>query len=267
MTSGWTPARIRLAALVLFLTGSALQATANVYSRLADLREAGQQPAGWSIALDEASSMVAWCICLVVIWQLVRLARPPRLSWLATITAHAAATVPVSLLHVGLMVMLREAGHALIGSEYSFTSDWNASLLYEYRKDAMSYFLLALSCAGVQWFTRSTSDDGEAAEEFLTIGEGTRVHRLRIAEIDWAEAAGNYVTLHLGERELLHRTTLAALETLLAPHGFARIHRSRLVRSEAIRTIENTPSGDFTVTLTGGTRLRGSRRFREGLPG
>jgi DNA-binding LytR/AlgR family response regulator len=63
---------------------------------------------------------------------------------------------------------------------------------------------------------------------------------------------------------LLHRSTLAALAERLGP-GFARIHRGRLVRRAAIASIETDKSGDFTVTLTGGAALRGSRRYRAGL--
>ena len=57
---------------------------------------------------------------------------------------------------------------------------------------------------------------------------------------------------------------LAAVEEALGP-GFARIHRGQLVRRAAIRRIETDRSGDFTVTLEGGTALRGSRRYRAGL--
>lgn len=75
------------------------------------------------------------------------------------------------------------------------------------------------------------------------------------------EAAGNYVEIAWRDRRLLHRATLSAVEATLAP-AFVRIHRGRLVRRAAIRTLETERSGDFTVTLASGATLRGSRRYR-----
>ena len=57
---------------------------------------------------------------------------------------------------------------------------------------------------------------------------------------------------------------MAAVEAELGP-AFARIHRSRLVRRDAVRAIESGQSGDFTVTLANGERVRGSRRHRDAL--
>lgn len=91
-------------------------------------------------------------------------------------------------------------------------------------------------------------------------------HGLAPAEIDWARAAGNYVELHGHFGSILDRRTLAALADELAPHGFVRIHRSRIVRTAAIRSLESKPSGDFDVTVGNGEVVGGSRRFRSNLP-
>ena len=95
--------------------------------------------------------------------------------------------------------------------------------------------------------------------------DGARTHFLAANTIDWAEAAGNYVELHTAGRAILHRTSLAALEAELSAHGFARIHRSRLVRLAAVQSLASTPSGDFELTLADGTKIGGSRRFRGAL--
>lgn len=255
--------RILLAALVAF---GMLQASANALSRIADLRDSGVPFESWIIAVDEGSSLASWIVCMAAIWWLVARLRPPRFNWPGAVALHALATVPISLFHVGLMVAFRVAAHALADSVYRFTGDLPATLLYEYRKDALTYVLLALSMAAIQWLTRERTPSGRSlAPETLEVVDGAFRHRVPIAEIDWAEAAGNYVTLHWRGRALLHRTTLAALAETLAPHGFARIHRSRLVRRSAIRRIATGQSGDFSVTLADGTEIRGSRRHRAGL--
>jgi DNA-binding LytR/AlgR family response regulator len=53
------------------------------------------------------------------------------------------------------------------------------------------------------------------------------------------------------------------MEEELAPRGFVRVHRSRLVRRVAIREIATTPAGDFTLTLDSGRSVAGSRRYRD----
>jgi DNA-binding LytR/AlgR family response regulator len=107
---------------------------------------------------------------------------------------------------------------------------------------------------------------GVACDEArIEVRDGSRTIRLAPADIEWAQAAGNYVELHGGFGTLLHRRTLAALELELAPHGFRRVHRSRLVRTSAVQAIETRQSGDFEIVLASGHRIVGSRRFRQGL--
>ena len=61
------------------------------------------------------------------------------------------------------------------------------------------------------------------------------------------------------------RGTLAAWEAKLAPLGFVRVHRSRIVNRARIRAVKPTPSGDIELTLDDGGVIAGSRRYREGL--
>jgi hypothetical protein len=79
-------------------------------------------------------------------------------------------------------------------------------------------------------------------------------------EIDWVAAAGNYVELHTGSRTVLHRAPLVAVEALLAPHGFVRIHRSRLVARRAVAKLRATD-----VVLHDGVSLKIGARFRAAL--
>ena len=78
--------------------------------------------------------------------------------------------------------------------------------------------------------------------------------------IDWVAAAGNYVELHAGGRTILHRAPLAAVETALAPYGFVRIHRSRLVSRQAVARLRSVD-----VVLHDGTSLKIGSRYRAGL--
>jgi two-component system LytT family response regulator len=83
------------------------------------------------------------------------------------------------------------------------------------------------------------------------------------ADVDWIEAADNYVKLHIGRSEHLLRTTLAALETELDAHQFVRIHRSAIVQIDRVAELFPESHGDFTVRLRDGAELTLSRTFRD----
>jgi DNA-binding LytR/AlgR family response regulator len=99
----------------------------------------------------------------------------------------------------------------------------------------------------------------------IEVRDGSRTRWLDPADVDWAQAAGNYVEIFGAFGTILHRRTLAALAEELKPHGFARIHRSRIVRKAAITATETRSSGDFDVILASGATIGGSRRYRDEL--
>ena len=81
--------------------------------------------------------------------------------------------------------------------------------------------------------------------------------------VDWLETAGNYVSLHVGKETHLVRETMNQIETQLDPSQFVRIHRSTMVRIEAIREIQPLFNGDRAVILRDGTKLTMSRSYRD----
>lgn len=101
--------------------------------------------------------------------------------------------------------------------------------------------------------------------ERLVVRAGGRILILRVSEVDWVEAASNYVRLHAGGREYLLRETMTALESKLNPVEFVRIHRSTIVRVDRIRELEPLFQGDYVVILEDSTRLTSSRGYREKL--
>jgi two-component system LytT family response regulator len=99
----------------------------------------------------------------------------------------------------------------------------------------------------------------------LVIKSGGRVCFVRTEEIDWIEAAGNYLRLHVGPEVHLLRETMSRLESRLDPRQFPRIHRSTMVNLERIQELQPSFHGDFIVVLRDGTELTLSRGYREKL--
>lgn len=104
---------------------------------------------------------------------------------------------------------------------------------------------------------------GPPKVERLVVKSGGRVFFLRTDDIDWIEAAGNYVRLHLGTESHLFRETMNRMESRLDPRHFARIHRSRIVNTERIKEMQPWFNGDYIVILRNGTRLTLSRGYRD----
>ena len=99
----------------------------------------------------------------------------------------------------------------------------------------------------------------------LVVKSGGRLFFLRTDEIDWVEAAGNYVRLHVGTTSHLLRETMNAIEARLDPEKFFRIHRSRIVNMERIQEMQPWLNGEYAVVLRNGTRVTLSRGYREKL--
>jgi two-component system LytT family response regulator len=82
-------------------------------------------------------------------------------------------------------------------------------------------------------------------------------------EVDWVEAAGNYVRLRVGAQAHLLSETISGMEKRLDPRKFLRIHRSRIVNVERIRLLRPLFHGEYEIVLKDGTLLNSGRNYRE----
>jgi two-component system LytT family response regulator len=101
--------------------------------------------------------------------------------------------------------------------------------------------------------------------ERLVVKAGGRVVFLRTEDIDWVEASGNYVRLHVGGEAHLLRESMKNMERRLDASTFVRIHRSAIVNVDRIRELEPWFHGEYIVILRDGTRLTSSRVFSDRL--
>ncbi|HZO84794.1 MAG TPA: LytTR family DNA-binding domain-containing protein [Verrucomicrobiae bacterium] len=104
-----------------------------------------------------------------------------------------------------------------------------------------------------------------AALERMAVKTSGRVIFIKTADIDWIEAADNYVNLHVGNESHLHRETLTALAERLPPKKFMRISRSTIVNVDRIKELQPLFHGEYAVILRNGTTLTLSRSYRDVL--
>ena len=100
--------------------------------------------------------------------------------------------------------------------------------------------------------------------ERVVVRESGRVYFVDISTIEWLQASGNYVALHVtGGRTHLVHDTLSALEAKLDPTAFVRIHRSTMVRVDRIKELLPHFNGEYIVVLKDAVRLKLSRTYLE----
>jgi hypothetical protein len=224
----------------------------------------GHPLALWEPLVWEGTSGVFFLAVSPLVTALTRRAWPTRPPWPRKIALHAGAAVLVSLVHVLAIGVARWGIYRLVGGHYGPLGplgNWP----YEFRKDVLVY--AAMVAIYVAWRTLRTRAQpaADASPDVLEVRDGARRHFVPLTEVVWVEAAGNYVELHRGGAGLLHRASLSEMERRLQSAGFVRIHRSRLVRREAVAAVESKPTGDFVVRLRDGRELAGSRRYRRPL--
>jgi two-component system, LytTR family, response regulator len=108
----------------------------------------------------------------------------------------------------------------------------------------------------------SAAPPAEGRWDRLVVKSGGSTRFVRVVDIEWIEAAGVYVNLHVGGKEFLYRASLNELADRLDPMRFVRVHRSAMVNIESILQLEPISHGEFDVVLKSGARARVSRTYR-----
>jgi hypothetical protein len=266
--------------IALWLLFALLSAAANSLVALMDLERRSVHFAWWEPVTWEYSSAV-FLLALLPAQLLFERRFPFRAStWRQALPWHLLATVVYSLAHVVGMVGLRHLVYDAAGGQYSF-GHWPRELLYEYLKDVRTY----AAVLGIVYFYRlivlrlqgearllTAPDAGppveavERPERFLVRKVGAEF-LVAARDIEWLEAAENYVNLHVRGRAYPLRSTMTAIQERLDPLRFVRVHRSYIVNLEFLVQIEPLETGDARLLLKDGTRIPCSRRYRQALRG
>ena len=101
--------------------------------------------------------------------------------------------------------------------------------------------------------------------ERIVIKTRSHLYFISCKDIDWIEAAGNYVTIHSAGKQHFLRQTLTSLSAQLQPDQFIRIHRSTIVNIDRIQSMYPMASGEYEVLLDNGKKLTLSRSYRQSL--
>lgn len=99
--------------------------------------------------------------------------------------------------------------------------------------------------------------------EKITIKDGCDIQFIKVNDIQWVDAAGDYMCLHANGSTHIMRITMKQLEAMLNPAQFLRVHRSTIVNANGIARAQTLNNGEYLLTLESGNQLKVSRSYRD----
>jgi len=151
------------------------------------------------------------------------------------------------------------ADHAL----RAFDADAVDYLLKPYSAERLAAALARVRRQREPAWREAEAADAQAYPQRLAVPVGARLRLIAVDEIDCVLAQSNYVELRCGAQSYLLRETMSGIESRLDPRRFLRIHRSRMVRVDAIGDIELLDGGRYLLRMSNGLRLSSGASYRD----
>ena len=183
--------------------------------------------------------------------------------WLSAIAGHLIGSALFATAHYFVSVGMRWAIHGVYGVDYVFSDLWLNNLVVEYQKDVKIYFGIVAIVAAYRYYRRNEAAAVSAKPGRLIVQTGSGEAVIREENIEYLEAARNYVVVGTGSREYLVRDTLRNLERSVAPDQLVRTHRSYLINVDRIEEIRTTDSGGHEIRMQSGKLVPLSRGYRD----
>ena len=244
-------------------------------------REASASFIAWEPFAWEYSSALATLLIFPLIAWFMR--RYPW-DWHTTknsVGRYIVAAICYSVVHIGLMVAMREMVYLFTASDYQFSTSFQQFIFeffYELRKDLWSFcFFVAMIAIYrymiAQWLgdAQSISNksdkeiDGQLSESLaniLLVKKLGKEFLIKTKNIEWVEACGNYANLHIADEIYPMRITMSELILKSRSYGVIRVHKSFAVNVNWLHCIEPLASGDGEIVMQSGKKIRLSRRYK-----
>src|SRR5437773_920225 len=258
--------------------GTLLGLVSGVQLFFADQRPARHPNAWWQALGTTLPAWYLWGLLSLVVAWLGRRFRVDRANFGRHFFIHLGASLDLALLQLVAAVGVQDLVHAAAGQPFVFAQKLVDNFTLFYHWNVLIYWTI-LAVVHARDYHRDLEERRAALAELerrlaarpvterLLVEADGRSFFVRASEVEWMEAAKNYVRLHVGATTHVLRSTLSALEERLDPERFRRISRSTLVNLDRVREVQPWFHGDAVVILESGTRLGLSRRYRTNLLG
>lgn len=208
------------------------------------------------------SAVVVLSLIPFVAWWL-RIFPLHRGLLLRAVPGHLIGHALFAIAHYFLIIGLRAAIYPLFEHSFIFSDLWLQNLFVEYQKDFKIYFSAVGIIAAYRYYRSQEADPISTRPDRLIVQTGSGETIIRQEDIEYLEAARNYVVVGTAKKEYLVRETLSNLEKTLAPEQIIRTHRSYLANIDRIEEIRSTNSGGFEIQMQCGKRVPLSRSHRD----
>ena len=234
-------------------------------------------PNAWWQALGTTlPACYLWGLLSIVVAGLGRRFRVDRANFGRHFFIHLGASLDLALLQLVAAVGVQDLLHAAAGEPFVFAQKLVDNFTLFYHWNVLIYWTI-LAVVHARDYHRDLEERRVAlaglerrlaarpVTDRLLVEDDGRSFFVRTSDVDWMEAAKNYVRLHVGERTHVLRATLSALEQRVDPERFRRVNRSALVNLDRVRELQPWFHGDAIVILESGARVTLSRRYRRNL--
>jgi hypothetical protein len=211
---------------------------------------------------EQVTSALAVLILIPFVLRWLRVFPLTRGAWAEAVVGHTAGSVLFAFGHHVLMIVMRVPWYKVNGIDYLWRDPFLRNLIVEYQKDIKVYFGIVVVAIAYQMYCRSRPGKQSALTDRLVVQTGTADRILMLGEIDYLEAARNYVSVHADGREFIVRDTMSNLRKKLPGAQFVRTHRSFIVNIDKAREIRSRDSQQCVV-LSSGKEVPLSRGYRD----
>ena len=177
---------------------------------------------------------------------------PERMPYVVFVTAHNQYALEAFRVHA-IDYVLKPADKKLMTEVFD-------RLIEEVRRRGLDDFNARLG-AVLQQLEHRVHEKKTAVLERITVKAGDRIMFVEASAVDWIEACGNYVNLHVGQSRYLLKTTLNYLGSRLDNGMFLRVHRSTIVNTRSVREFRTFLRGSYVILMKDNSKLFSSRRF------
>ena len=209
---------------------------------------------------EQATSAVAVLVMVPFLVHWLKLLPLSLDEWPRLVIGHTVGSIFFAFGHFVLIVALRIPWYALNGRSYIWREPFVNNLIVEYQKDIKIYLGFVVLISAYQYYRRGKSAEPQPYADRLVVQSGTGSSVLRLEDIDYLEAARNYVAVHAAGREYIIRETMTNLSRRLAGGPFERTHRSFIVNINRIREIRTADTGQ-RIILSSGAEVPLSRSY------
>ena len=234
----------------------------DLLAKISERNQTGIGKDDFFLISEQVTSAVAALVMILFVIRWLELFPLRRAVWPRAVIGHTAGTVLFAFGHYALMVALRMAWYQINDHDYVWRDPFVANLIVEYQKDIKIYFGIVIIATAYQMYRRSRSAPAPLSSNRMIVQTGSGESVLRFGQIDYLEAARNYVAVHAEGREYLIRDTMANVAGRLSGGPFARTHRSFIVNVDKVSDIRTVDSKQ-RVFLGNGKDVPLSRSYRD----